>query len=172
MEVHRLIRLPQRFGRQSMNKTDKQKLSRMRRGGSITGRVLQELFKSLRPGVTTKELDATAESMIRSSSGTPSFQTVPTYKWTTCITLNEEIVHGVPGDKILQPGDLVSIDVGTLFSGFHTDAAWTMIVPDENGKKIQDPEKEHFLDIGKRALTRAMSQAHAGNHLGNVSASI
>lgn len=172
MELRRLARLPQRFGRLFMDKTDKQKLSKMHQGGKITGNVLQELLSAIRPGVTTKELDAAAEMIVRSAGGTPSFQTVPTYKWTTCITLNEEIVHGVPGGKIVQPGDLISIDVGTMLKGFHTDAAWTVIVPDENGNMVSNPQKQHFLDVGRRALSKAMSRARVGNRVADVSASI
>src|SRR3989344_2116076 len=98
----------------------------MREGGKISALALTNLLSALKPGITTLELDALAEKTIIKAGATPSFKTVDNYKFTTCININEGIVHGLPGPYKIKRGDLVSIDLGALYKGLHTDLSYTV----------------------------------------------
>jgi methionyl aminopeptidase len=109
------------------------------------------------------ELDRLAERLIKEAGGKPSFKTVDGYKWSTCICVNDCIVHGAPNSYILKKGDIVSIDVGMYFKGFHTDTASSVIVANKD---------DEFLTAGKKALEKAISKARAGNRIGDISLAI
>ncbi len=128
---------------------------------------MKKVLDNIKPGVSQLELEELAASQIQKSGAAPSFKTVPGYNWATCITVNDEVVHGIPKDYKLQEGDIVGIDLGVFWQGFHTDAAWTIQV----GNK-KDPRKEKFLQVGEKALNKAIGQAQVGNRVGNISASI
>ncbi len=116
------------FGRrQTPAKTDEQLLL-MRRAGLLVGQTLGLLQREARPGLTTLELDALAEDHIRSHGGIPNFQLEPGYSHTLCTSVNEEIVHGIPGKRVLQDGDLLSIDCGAEVEGWNGDAAISLVV--------------------------------------------
>lgn len=100
----------------------------MRRSGHLLAQVHDMLAGEIRPGITTRELDALAEAMIRDHGATPNFLGYQGYPATLCISVNEEVVHGIPGDRVLGEGDIVSIDGGCIVDGWHSDAARTHIV--------------------------------------------
>ena len=147
-----------------------EKLAMMAEGGQRLGRILSRLLEEARPGVKLVTLDQRASSLIAESGGTPSFQTVKGYHWATCLCVNEVVVHGVPSQYVLKEGDVLTIDVGMLYAGFHTDTAWTKIV--HGSSSPVDRKKEIFLKTGKVALADAIAVAKVGNHVGHISRAI
>lgn len=133
----------------------------MRLGGLITSGALNEVLKHVTPGITTLELDKIAEAYIRDHNAEPGFMTVDNYAHTCCININEGIVHGKPNSYAVKSGDLVSIDLGALYKGYHTDLSYTVEVESNN--------ENEFLETGKHALNRAIKQCKAGRHVGDVS---
>src|SRR5271167_337284 len=100
----------------------------MRRSGEITARVLTELMKAVRPGMTTSELDRLAEQGIRAAGGVPAFKGYNGFPGSICASVNDEVVHGIPGPRVLREGDLLSIDIGTTLDGYVSDSAVTIPV--------------------------------------------
>ena len=133
-------------------------------GGKISNAALQELLKSVKPGVTTLELDRIGEETILSNGGKPSFMTVEDYPHATCININEGIVHGLPGDYKIQEGDIVSVDLGTLYKGFHTDLSYTV--------EVNSSTHDDFLETGKIALKKGIKQCRRGKKIGDISHAI
>jgi len=141
----------------------------MVQSGAITAQVLRETLKMAAPGMSTWELDAFATRRICELGGEPGFKKVAGYDFATCININEGLVHGVPSRrKILREGDVVSIDLGTFYRGFHTDAAWTVMV----GLGVLDVRVDRFLAAGKKALKNAIARCHEGGYVGDVSHTI
>lgn len=141
-------------------------LAKMRKAGKIVARVLHELEQCVKPGVTTAELDALAEAIIRACGAIPSFKGYHGYPATICASINEEIVHGIPGPRRLQEGDIVSLDVGAIWEGYHSDAAITVAVG-----SISD-DKRALIAATHQALMAGISAVRAGVHLGDVSHAI
>jgi methionyl aminopeptidase len=139
----------------------------MQEGGAKLGGILQKLLAAAKPGVSLNEIEALAVRLIRQAGGTPSFKTVRGYKWATCLCVDDVVVHGVPSPYILKDGDVLTIDVGLLYKGFHTDTAWTKIV----GEKAT-PATRKFLRIGEKALWKAISEAKGGHRVGHISRTI
>ncbi|MBI3576431.1 type I methionyl aminopeptidase [Candidatus Gottesmanbacteria bacterium] len=143
----------------------------MREGGQKLGRILEQLLNLAIPGGNLLHIESEAQRLIKEAGGTPSFQTVAGYEWATCLCINEAVVHGVPKDYILKAGDVLTIDVGILYKGFHTDTAWTKLIQNSNppagGQNYE--EKEKFLKIGEEALWKAIAQVKAGNRVGHIS---
>ncbi len=139
----------------------------MRTGGGRLKEVVKKLIPQIKEGMTTEAIDKNAGKLIAQAGGKPSFKTVPGYFWNTCLTVNEQVVHTPPSARILKEGDLVTLDIGMLYEGFHTDYAQTVVV----GEKI-DAKKRHFLEVGKAALVKAIKQARVGNRLGQISQAI
>src|SRR3989344_5398035 len=110
----------------------------MKVGGEKLNRVLTALLKEVKPGVSPLKLDILAEKLIRKEGGVPSFKKVPGYKWTTCMCINDIVVHGIPYDEPLVEGDVLGLDVGMFYKGFHTDSSWSVIVGDAD----KFPEKK------------------------------
>lgn len=135
----------------------------MQEGGRRLSRIKAELKKAVAPGVTPSELDKKAEKLISEAGGEPSFKMVPNYSWATCINVNQGVVHGVPSQVAFREGDLVSIDVGMFYRGFHTDTSFT--VPTGN----IDQQKQKFLQVGKNALKKAIREAVVGNRVAHIS---
>jgi methionyl aminopeptidase len=144
------------------------KLEAMRRGGKITASILQQVLSTAKPGIKTKQLDELAERLILKAGGKPSFKLVQGYHWATCINVNDGVVHGTPSGYKLNLRDVLSIDLGVFYLGFHTDASWTIVV----GKEPVEPEINRFLLVGERALDEAIKQAKLGNRVGHISAAI
>jgi len=138
----------------------------MRRAGAIVARVLEEVSAQVRPGITTAELDRVAESVIRDLGGTPSFKGYHGYPATICTSINEEIVHGIPGPRVLREGDVISIDAGAIWQGYQGDAAVTVAVGSVS------PEAEHLMQATRQALAAGIAAARDGARLGDVSHAI
>lgn len=146
-----------------MKPRNKHELSLMRQSGKITAAALKKAIKKIAVGVTSVELDKEIEAEIKRLGGELSFTTVSGYKWASCITFNEQVVHGIPTDRKIKEGDIISIDLGTLYKGWHSDAAWTVEV---NNKKNE------FLRIGEEALWQGIAKAVEGNRIGDISSAI
>ena len=150
-----------------------EEIEKMRISGRILSETLQEVVKAVKPGVTELELDALAEKLIREKGGEPGFMKVPGYKHTICACTNDVIVHGIPTDYALQEGDVICIDCGVFYEGFHTDMAETILVSADNKQQSTvDKDKEKFLEVGKWALDEAIAQAILGNRIGHISQTI
>lgn len=139
----------------------------MAAGGKKLARILEKTLNLVKPGMTTKDLDEIAEKEIIKEDGKPSFKMVRGYYWASCITVNSEVVHGIPGKKKLKAGDIVGIDLGIYYQGFHTDASWTILVP--GGSSKDELAKKRFLQTGKEALSAAIQKACPGNYIGQIS---
>lgn len=140
-------------------------LNLMRKSGAISARALKRALDSIAVGVTELELDNIAKEEIYKLGGDLSYKSVPNYKYATCITVNDEVVHGIPTERKIQDGDIVSIDLAVEFKGWHTDCAWSILVG-------PDLEKKRFLKIGEKALQEGIDQAVAGNRIGDISYTI
>ena len=140
----------------------------MAHGGKILADTVRLLERSVRPGMTTAELDQIADDFIRSHPGAkPSFKGLYNFPASICSSINNEIVHGIPSRKrVLNEGDLISIDVGVQYEGYHTDSATTVPVGHIN------EESQRLLDVTRRALDAGVAHAKAGNHLGDIGAAI
>jgi len=132
-------------------------LELMREGGRITAAALQKVLAAAVPGTPLIELEEVAERFILSAGGEPAFKRVPGYDFTTCLNLNEGVVHGIPDEHRLRSGDILTVDLGTFYRGFNTDHAWTILVGDGDG------EKRKFLEVGESALRAAIEQSRVGN---------
>jgi methionyl aminopeptidase len=140
----------------------------MKTGGKILSDVMWELVKNVKAGVSELELDALAEKLIRQKGGEPGFKRVDGYKYTICISTNDVVVHGIPTDYKFKEGDIVGIDCGVYYQGFHTDMSETGRV----GEKIKNDSIDEFLFTGKDALLKGIEEAKIGNNIGNISKSI
>ena len=136
----------------------------MARAGKIVGATLALMRRSVRPGVSTEDLDAEAERFIRSHAGAvPSFKGLYGFPKSLCVSINEEIVHGIPSTRrILREGSIVSIDCGVHLQGFHADAAITVPVGEIS------PEAARLLEVTQAALAAGVEQARPGNHVGDI----
>ena len=141
----------------------------MREAGRINARALQAVHDIIRPGVTTAEMDALAEDVIRQHGGTPAFKNYPgpyPFPATLCVSINEELVHGMPGKRQLRDGDIVSVDCGTVFDGFVADSAFSA------GAGELTPDAKQLLEVTEQALYLGIEQMRSGNRVGDVSAAI
>jgi methionyl aminopeptidase len=140
----------------------------MARGGAILAATLERLSAEVRPGISTKELDEVCESFIRSHEGAkPAFKGLYGFPASACISINEEIVHGIPSAKrIVKAGDLVKLDVGVQLESYFTDAAVTVPVG------AVDAESQRLMDVTKAALAAGVEAARVGNHIGDIGAAI
>lgn len=141
----------------------------MKAGGKITARVLREVLDSVKPGVKLQDLDKKAEELILSLGAQPSFKMVKGYNFATCININEGVVHGIPSERVIKEGDVVSVDLGAYYKGFHTDSAWTIVA---SGEESVNSEKKKFLETGKQALERAIKQCKPLNKVSGISRAI
>ena len=151
------------FGRRNrlQGRTDEQLLL-MREAGLLVGRTLELLAAELRPGLTTLDLDRLAEDFIRSHGGIPNFQLVPGYSHTLCTSVNEEVVHGIPGSRVLHEGDIVSIDCGAEVSGWNGDAAFTAVV---GGPEAGRPEDLDLIAATEASLYAGIAAMRVGDRL-------
>ncbi|WP_110113936.1 type I methionyl aminopeptidase [Bacillus sp. CGMCC 1.16541] len=138
----------------------------MREAGRIVALTHQELKKHVQPGITTKELDAIAEKFIRQHDAIPSFKGYNGFRGSICASVNEELVHGIPGNRKLNEGDVISIDIGAKYNGYHGDSAWTYAVG-----AISD-ETQQLLDVTEQSLYKGLEQAKPGDRLSNISHAI
>lgn len=137
----------------------------MREGGRKLGTILEDLLAHSTPGVILTDIEKRACELIEKAGATASFKTVPGYKWATCLNVNEVVVHGIPTNYVLRDGDILTIDLGILYKGFHTDTAGT--------KSIGVSKKnEEFLNTGEKALEKAIEAAKIGNRVGDISKAV
>ena len=137
----------------------------MRVAGLVVAETLAAVEAALRPGVTTGEIDALAEDCIRSRGARPSFPDVPDYRHTLCVSVNEEVVHGIPGPRILREGDVVSIDCGASVDGWHGDSAITVVV---GGARAARPEDLDLIEACTDALWAGIGAFTVGARLFDV----
>lgn len=140
-----------------------QEIQIMQEGGQKLAEIKDKLREMIKPGITPYEIDKEAESLVKGAGGEPSFKMVKNYQWTTCININSGVVHGVPTKHPLQSGDVVSVDVGMFYKGYHTDTSFTVPV----GKVARDIQ--HFLKVGQEALNAAIRQAKVSSKLSYIS---
>ena len=138
----------------------------MRQAGRIVAGVLQEMEKVIRPGVTTGELDRIAEATIRRLGGEPAFKGYRNFPASICTSVNEEVVHGIPGKRVLREGDIIGVDVGAKVNGYFGDGARTF------GVGRISPTAERLMEVTREALLRGIAQALAGSRLSNISHAI
>ncbi len=120
----------------------------------------------IKPGISTGEIDAAVEKFIRSRNATPSFKGYCGYPASACISINDEVVHGIPGTRKIKQGDIVSIDLGVYYKGYHSDAARTYPVGDVS------PDVLQLIEVTKQSFFEGLKYAKAGNHLGQISSAI
>jgi methionyl aminopeptidase len=146
-------------------------INKMRRAGRIVAEVLEKMREQVAPGVTTTELDELAEAIICKYDAIPSFKGYPPgsahpFPASICASVNEELVHGIPGPRVLQEGDVISIDVGAIVDGYHGDAAITLPVGQIS------PQAQRLLEVTEGALYAGIAAARIGNRSGDISAAI
>jgi len=145
-------------------------IERMAVAGGLVSDVLDRVGEAIRPGVTTLELDALAEGLVRAAGATPSFIGVPghrePYRHTLCISIDDEVVHGVPGARRIAEGQIVSVDAGAIIEGWHGDAARTWIVGD-----VPEPVRA-LVEATRRAMYAGIAAARPGNHISDISAAV
>jgi methionyl aminopeptidase len=141
-------------------------IATMRRAGRVVAEVLALVEEELRPGVSTARLDALAEEHIRKAGATPSFKGYYGYPSSICISVDREVVHGIPGDRVIRDGQVVSIDAGAIVDGYHGDAARTFIVGD-----VPQPARD-LVETTRRALEAGIAAARPGNRIWDVSAAV
>jgi methionyl aminopeptidase len=138
----------------------------MRAAGRIVALTHQELQKHVTPGITTKELDMIAEEFILSQDAFPSFKGYNGFRGSICTSVNEELVHGIPGNLVLNEGDIISIDIGAMYEGYHGDSAWTYAVGEI------DDNSQHLLKVTEESLYLGINEAKPGERLSNISHAI
>lgn len=139
----------------------------MREAGNILAITHEELAKAVKPGISTMDIDRLGEEIIRSYGCIPSFKNYNGYPASICVSVNDEVVHGIPSKKrILQEGDIVSLDAGVIYKGFHSDAARTHAV----GEISQEAKK--LIEVTRQSFFEGIKHAKIGNHLNDISSAI
>jgi methionyl aminopeptidase len=156
--------------RRSLYKSPAQ-LRAMIRPGSITADALAAVRALVAPGITTLELDAEASRVIRSAGARSNFQLVRGYRHTVCTSVNEQVVHGIPGPRVLQAGDILSVDAGAEFEGWNGDSAFTIVLPDPARPDVVT-EREELSRVTEGSLWAGIAALATARHLGEVGAAI
>jgi len=138
----------------------------MRKSALLVSATLEEVAKTLKPGMTTLDVDRLADQFIRDNGAVPSFKDYRGYPKSTCISVNDEVVHGIPNAYVLQEGDIVSVDVGVYLNGFHGDSAYTFAIGNVKAEVLQ------LMAATKAALYRGIEKAVAGNRIGDIAFAI
>ncbi len=144
----------------------------MRHSGEIAAKALKRAMESIKVGTSELEVDEIVKKEIYKYGGDLSYKTVPGYKYATCITVNEQVVHGIPTDRKFVNGDLVSVDLAVVYKGWHTDCAWSVLVSGQGTVDSEQSEKIKFLKTGEEALWLGIAQAVDGNRIGDISHAI
>ncbi len=141
---------------------DERAISAMKEGGEKLAKVKKALYELVNPGVSAWDIELAAVKLIANEGGEASFKKVPGYKWATCINVNSGVVHGIPKkETIFAEGDVVSVDVGMFYKGFHTDTAISKYLG-------VDESKVHFLSVGREAVKNAIKEARVGKTIGDI----
>ena len=144
----------------------------MRAAGRVVAEILAEVSRRIQPGMRTIELDAIAVEILKAHGATspflnyPNHDGGPAFPASTCVSLNEQLVHGIPGQRLLKPGDIVSVDVGAVLDGWVGDGAWTF------GVGPISPQAQKLLDVTREALQAGIAAAQAGKHMGNIGSAV
>lgn len=138
----------------------------LREAGRLTYLTHKEVEKYIKPGITTKELDKIAEKFILSKGCTPSFKNYNGFPASICTSVNDEVVHGIPSNRKLKEGDIISVDIGVCYKGYHGDSAWTYPVG-----KISE-EKQYLLEHTEKSLFEGLKEVKPGNKLGDICSAI
>ena len=147
-------------------KTDDQ-IELMRLSGHLLAKVHEELHQAIHPGMSTLDIDTIGEKLIRQMGGIPNFKNYEGYPASICVSVNDEVVHGIPhAEHILQEGDIVSLDAGLIYKGWHSDAARTW------GVGMIAPEAQQLIDVTKQSFFEGIKMAKAGNRLFDISKAI
>jgi methionyl aminopeptidase len=149
-------------------------------GGKKLRQVLDETVAAVTVGMKLEEIEQFVWKKLEATGGKPAFAQVPGYRWATCINVNEGIVHGIPSQRVVKLGDVVTIDMGLFFRGFNTDTATTFQVSHQgflpvqldSGETVDQEAVEQFLKTGEQALKEAIAQARPGNRVGHISEAI
>ncbi len=144
----------------------KREIELLKEAGHIVYLTHQYLRPHIKAGIKTIELDRLAEDFIRSKGATPSFKGYEGFPYTLCISINDEVVHGFPSERILKDGDIISIDIGACYKGYHGDSAWTYQVGEISN------EAKYLLEHTEKALYEGIKQAKVGNRIGDISAAV
>jgi len=144
----------------------KDEIEIMRRAGAVVARTLDMVAQEIRPGMTTGELDKLIEDFIRSEGAEPAFKGYRGFPASACISIDEEVVHGIPGDRKIMEGEIVSIDVGSIVEGFHGDSARTYAVGETSEEKLR------LMEYTRKSLMSAIDKARKGSKLGQISATV
>ena len=138
----------------------------MREAGRMVALTREEVKKHIKPGITTKALDEIAENFIISLGGIPSFKGYNGFPGSICLSVNEEVVHGIPSNRVLKDGDIVSLDIGVYYKGYHGDSAWTYPVG------TISKADEQLLEVTLQSLYEGLKMAKPGNRVSDISAAI
>ena len=157
------------FGRSRIETKTPDQILRMRKAGLVVGQTLQLMAQTVRPGMTTKQLDELAEEHIRGCGATPSFLGYHGFTGSLCTSVNDEVVHGIPGPRVLAEGDLISIDCGAIVDGWHGDAAITVVV---GGREAGRPEDLELADATEDAMWAGIAALAVGRPLYAVGAAV
>ena len=145
---------------------NKDQIEILRRAGRVVSQTLDMVGEVLKPGMTTGELDALIETFIRSKGAVPGFKHYQGYPASACISINDEVVHGIPGKRVINEGDIVSVDVGSIVEEYYGDSARTYAVGEIS------EEKKRLMDITYKSLLAGIDKARKGNKLGEISAAV
>jgi methionyl aminopeptidase len=149
-----------------INIKSEREIDLMRKAGRITALALDVAVRAIEPGLKTKEVDQIAEKEIRRLGGIPSFKGYRGFPASVCISINEEIVHGIPGERVIKEGEIVSLDLGAIYEGYQGDAARTVGV---GGITLQAQE---LIKVTEESFTAGIKMAVSGNHLSDISAAV
>jgi len=144
----------------------KDEIEIMRQAGRIVAETLTMVGENIKPGITTLELDRMVEEFILSQNAIPAFKNYHGYPASACISINEEVVHGIPGKREVKEGDIVSVDVGSIYENFYGDSARTFAVGEISKEKAQ------LMEITQKCLMAGIDKARNGNKLGQISAAV
>lgn len=145
---------------------NREEIELMRKSALLVSATLEEVAKALKAGMTTLDVDRLADQFIRDNGAVPSFKDYRGYPKSTCISVNDEVVHGIPNSYVLKEGDIVSVDVGVYLNGFHGDSAYTFAIGDVKAEVLQ------LMAATKAALYRGIEKAVAGNRVGDIAFAI
>ncbi len=140
-----------------------EELQILREGGKVLAAIINELRKIIRPGIKTKEIDQQAENLINRYHVLPAFKGYRGFPNCACISVNEEVVHGIPSERLLNNGDIVSVDIGIIYKDYYVDTAVTIAIG-----RIK-PELQKLLNVTREALFKGIQQVRVGNHLSDIS---
>jgi methionyl aminopeptidase len=143
-----------------------EEIDKIRASNHIVAEVLEGLKELVKPGITTEELDIYAETMTKKRGADPAFKGYMGYPSSLCTSVNAEVVHGIPSDRVLEEGDLISMDFGTLYKGYYGDAAITVAVGEVS------PVAEQLMEATHEALYKGIAEAKVGNRLGDISSAV